>query len=641
MNTSITTRRKAHRRARESLIVREPRAASTRISPVAAAAVSVWLGLVTGLAELGLTLGLKPLFDPSPGLFRMSRFILWTMPIVDLALFLVLGAAAMATLCVRPNSRARWALFPACLLGLLTLLLSLRKIHGAACLALACGLGYRLATRLESRTESLLRVVRLTFTPLALAAGVLAGVSLRGELLRESSARALLPPVPASEAAAPNVLLIVLDTVRADRMSLYGYGRDTTPALARLASRGVTFDRARSTAPWTLPSHSSMMTGRWRHELSAGMNSPLDDARPTLAEYLAGRGFATAGFVSNTTYAGAETGLDRGFARFEDHCLSFQDVLWTTAIGRRILCPWFAPQARCSDGHPNDHHRKDAARIRRDFLNWIDRDEKVGRPFFAFLNLFDAHNPYLPPADFEPRFGIRPESEHDLKLFERWFITDKTRLSPRDTKLVSDAYDDCLAYLDAQVDGLLCDLAVRGRLDDTLVIITADHGEHFGEHGLYGHASSLYDQELRVPLLMLLPNAAHSGRNVADAVSLRDLPATVVDVLGLADGAPFPGRSLARYWSNEQGSAGQAEPVLASVDGPVQTAPNQGRSPVFRGPMKAVACGPRIYIRNGDGREELFDVDADPAQTRDLAGLSEWKADLERLRDEMDRMLRR
>jgi arylsulfatase A-like enzyme len=140
---------------------------------------------------------------------------------------------------------------------------------------------------------------------------------------------------------------------------------------------------------------------------------------------------------------------------------------------------------------------------------------------------------------------------------------------------------------------------------------------------------------------MLLPKAAQSGRKVAEAVSLRDLPATIVDVLGLSEGSPLPGRSLARFWSEPAEPAPAAEPILASVDGPAHAAPNQGRSPVFRGPMKAVASGTQVYIRDAEGREELFDVDADPDQTRDIAGLDESKADLERLRDEMDRMVDR
>jgi arylsulfatase A-like enzyme len=612
MNRSVPTAQPASRRVPTR---REAIPASRPLTPRGVVAVAAWFGVVTGLGELGLAFGLKPLFDPAPGLFRMNRFILWTMPTVNLVFFLILGAAGAATIVLKPRTRARWLLFPFCLLAVLTLLLSFRKIHDAACLVLACGLGYRLAIRLEPNIESLLGLVRRSLVPLTALGATVAGVSLGGEVLRESSAAKRLPPAPPAAASKPpNVLLIVLDTVRADRMSLYGYERPTTPALARLASRAVKFEQARSTAPWTLPSHCSMMTGRWRHELSAGMNHALDDAYPTLAEFLADRGYDTAGFVSNTTYAGAETGLDRGFARYEDHNVSFSDVLWTTAVGRRFLCPVVAPQDPRSDGHPSDHLRKNAGRIRRDFVSWLDREGGDERPFFAFLNLFDAHNPYLPPPEFKPPFGAKAESPHDLKLFERWFVLDKSTLSPRDVQLVSDAYDDCLAYLDSQVDGLLVDLAVRGRLDDTLVIVTADHGEHFGEHGLYGHASSLYDQELRVPLLMLLPKAAHAGRTVADPVSLRSLPATVADVLGFSDDSPFPGASLARCWTApEGGSALNSDSVLASVDAPVQTAPNQGRSPVFRGPMKAVANGRRVYIRNGDGREELFDVDADLA----------------------------
>lgn len=640
MNTTLSIARPALRRVAPRRKVREPRTDAGTLTPRRAVVLSVWFGLVAGLTELALAIGLKPLFDSSPGLFRMNRHILWTMPAVNLALFLILGLAAAATLCLRPRTAARWMLFPLCMLAALTFLLSFRKIHDLACLAMACGLGYRMATWLEPRVETLLRVVRHSLMPLTAVAAGVTGISLGGFLLRESSAVKRLPQPAAAVAGTPNVLLIVLDTVRADRMSLYGYGRPTTPALGRLASRAVTFSQARSTAPWTLPSHASMMTGRWRHELSAGINQPLDDAFPTLAEYLACHGYDTAGFVANTTYAGAETGLARGFARYEDHDVSTSGALWTTAVGRHFLCPLLAPQDRRSDGDPNDHLRKCAARIRRDFLSWVDRQKADDRPFFAFLNMFDAHNPYLPPAGFDAPFGAKTHSADELKLFERWFILDKSTLTPDQVSLVSDAYDNCLAYLDLQIDGLLGDLALRHKLDDTLVIITADHGEHFGEHGLYGHASSLYDQELHVPLIVLLPKSAHGGRTVTNSVSLRDLPATVVDLLGLGAGAPFPGRSLARYWSNDEEASAIDDPVIASVDGPVHTAPNQGRSPVFSGPMKAVARGGRVYIRNGDGREELYEVDVDPSQTRDLAGLSESKSELDGFRADLIRLLR-
>ena len=619
---------------------REPHPSACFVNPRCAVMVSMWFGLITGLTELALAIGLKPLFDSSPGLFRMNRHIFWTMPVVDLALFLILGVAAATTLCLKPRAAARWLLFPLCMLAALTFCLSFRKIHDLACLALACGLGYRIATWLEARAETLLRVVRRSLLPLAAVASGIIGVSLGGFVLHETSAADRLPRATAGLAGTSNVLLIVLDTVRADRMSLYGYERPTTPALGRLASRGVKFNQARSTAPWTLPSHASMMTGRWRHELSSGINQPLDDAFPTLAEFLAGHGYDTAGFVANTTYAGAETGLARGFAHYEDHDVSTSGALWTTSVGRRFLCPLLAPQDPRSDGHPNDHLRKSASRIRRDFVSWIDRRKADDRPFFAFLNMFDAHNPYLPPDEFDAPFGAETHSADDLKLFERWFILDKSTLTPSQVSLVSDAYDDCITYLDSQIEGLLGDLALRDMLDDTLVIITADHGEHFGEHGLYGHASSLYDQELRVPLLMVLPRSAQGGLTVTNSVSLRGLPATVVDVLGLRADAPFPGRSLARFWSSDEAATEIDHPVLASVDGPVHTAPNQGRSPVFSGPMKAVTRGSRVYIRNGDGREELFDVESDPGQTHNLAGLVESKTELERFRADLMQLLR-
>ncbi len=378
---------------------------------------------------------------------------------------------------------------------------------------------------------------------------VMIGFSLVARILKMGYDVAEFSAIPAKAGAAqrPNVLLIVLDTVRADHLGLNGYDRDTTSNLSRLSRRGVRFAQARSTAPWTLPSHASMMTGRWPHELSTGINHPLDREHATLAEFLAANGYATAGFVANATYCGIETGLDRGFAHFEDHELSLADMLWTTALGQRILLQGpFRPERR-TGGNPIDYHRKDAAQVRMDMLDWLAHQQ--GRPFFAFLNLYDAHDPYLPPAGFVRRFSASPRTDTDLPIFERWFIQDKKKLSPAAIRSVLDAYDDGIAYLDEQVGELIDQLDRDGLLASTLVIITADHGEHLGEHDLYGHASSLYDAEIHVPLLILLPRGEQRGRTVNEQVSLRDLAATVADLTGLGN-SPFPGRSLARHWAD-------------------------------------------------------------------------------------------
>src|SRR5262249_45638238 len=129
--------------------------------------------------------------------------------------------------------------------------------------------------------------------------------------------REAMRPLPAP--GSPNVLLIVLDTVGADHLSLYGYQRPTSPTIDELAPRGIRFDRAQATSSWTLPSHASMFTGRWPHELSVGWLTPLDGTHPTLAAFLGARGYATAGFVANTTYCASDSGLGLGFAAYHDY----------------------------------------------------------------------------------------------------------------------------------------------------------------------------------------------------------------------------------------------------------------------------------------------------------------------------------
>jgi arylsulfatase A-like enzyme len=444
---------------------------------------------------------------------------------------------------------------------------------------------------------------------------------------------------------ASNVLLIVLDTVRAESLSLYGYDRDTSPNLRRYAARGVRFDRAFSTAPWTAPSHASMFTGRWCHELSVGWNRPLDGSCPTLAGFLAGRGYDTAGFVANTTYCSYETGLARGFARYDDYDVSLRAILLCSSLVQRVVNfthkhPTLARLV--GEDRPTSGHRKSAERINRNFLEWLSsRSGTPERPFFAFLNYYDAHHPYLSPERDDPGpFGARPESGDDLRMLRSWWEFDKRKLDRRGVELVRDSYDRCIAYLDRHVGKVLDELDRRGVLSSTLVVITADHGEHLGEQHLFGHGCSLYRPELHVPLLVITPNGEARGRVVSTPVSLRDLPATVVDVLGIGDysRSPFPGQSLARTWSGSTEPALLGEPpVLSEVEAAPEFDPNHGTSPARLGPMRSLVGWGFHYIRNGDGREELFNLEGDPGERLDLSTRRDAEVTLARFRDYLPR----
>ncbi|MGC8643047.1 MAG: sulfatase-like hydrolase/transferase, partial [Isosphaeraceae bacterium] len=298
-----------HRFRREISAEQEPK---PRSQAVAVLRLSVWWGLVVGLAELGLMFVQKPLIDCSPGLFRMNRHIFWTIPTVNLAVFGLCGLVAALAIRLVPRPRLGWAVAPITFLACFTLVLACRWLHFLACLIVALLLATRLTWCIEKRYSAFDRLVRWTTPGLGLVVAVLIGSSLGQHLLRERMVATDASKSFAGGQAPPNVLLIVLDTVRADHLSLYGYDRETSPNLSRLARRGVMFEQARSTAPWTLPSHASMMTGRWPHELSADINFPLDATHRTLAELLTEHGYATAGFVGNTTYCGVESGLSRG-----------------------------------------------------------------------------------------------------------------------------------------------------------------------------------------------------------------------------------------------------------------------------------------------------------------------------------------
>ncbi len=417
--------------------------------------------------------------------------------------------------------------------------------------------------------------------------------------------------LPAPATGSPNVILLVMDTVRAASLSLHGYPRETSPGLARWASRGVKFEWAMAPACWTFPSHCTFFTGKWPFQISSHWHHVLDTRDPTLAEFLSARGYQTAGFAANTSYISYESGVNRGFLHYEDYVLSPRTVLASAAMGR-----WISDHAL----NPGDYYNRkwamfksrDARGINGAFLGWLSQRRRADRPFFAFLNYLDAHGPYVVPASTASHFGVRPEtpSDHEM-LLDSWNIV-KTNLSPREVALLRDSYDDCIAYLDAQVTVLLEQLDRRGVLQNTLVIVTSDHGEEFGEHNVFDHGFSLYLYESHVPLV-IIPPAGPAGQTVARPVSLRDLPATIVDVLGVSAGSPFPGRSLAKHWRTEPGpdQSSQSAALCEAFFPTFALDPKRGRGPTQQGYTMSMIADGWHYIRDGTGAEALFDLKND------------------------------
>jgi arylsulfatase A-like enzyme len=426
----------------------------------------------------------------------------------------------------------------------------------------------------------------------------------------------------------PNVLLIVLDTVRADHIGVYGYTRPTTPTLDKLATRSVVFKQAYATAPWTFASHASMMTGRWPREVLSDRYAPLAAATPTLAEFLFEKGYDTAGIVANTFYCSYYTGLDRGFAHYRDIPVTVINALATTAIGSLVMDRLDVIILRSDPENPRPRlhvYRKDADAVNHEFLEWFDSSERRDRPFFAFLNYFDAHDPYILPEGAPQRFGAGAQTGRTKRILLNWWIaTEKNFVTSDLIAMLHECYDSCLSDLDHRLAELLDDLDRRHALDNTYVVVTSDHGEAFGEHGLFLHGGSLYQDQLHVPLLILGPKGVPAGRSITAPASLRDLPATIVDLIG-AGPSPFPGESLAALWRGASASSDRKpRPVVAMVDTPDQFPANESRSPVFNGPMLAVIDDHKYkyIIINKDSRsprEELYALDVDPYEMVNLA----------------------
>lgn len=595
--------------------------------------VACWFGLLTGFGEV-VALGIKKfLLDE---FIFLGSAIVWMSPLANLLLFAVVGLFLWLLARRARNVVAeRIGIFILAFLGFWSLILLFPWLHPYTALLLAAGLAVQTTLLITARCPRFYFLVRQSTGWIAGLVVALAIALPAWQTLAERRALAQLPPV--SLANPPNVLLIVLDTVRAQSLSLYGYERPTTPYLERLAKRGVLFERALVTSPWTLPSHASMFTGRYPHELSADWFTPLDATYPTLAEILREHGYATAGFVGNVLYCGYETGLARGFIHYDDYVVSAEELILSSSLGRTLANDL---RLRRFVGYYDVLARKTAADVNDAFLRWLSRNRE--RPFFAFLNYYDAHDPHIPPDAFYKAFGpgiarekflSRQQTTTQLRRFRRW---DRHRMTPLEIQAELGAYHASIAYIDYQISLLLDELQKRKLLENTVVIITSDHGEQFGERRLFFHGNSLYLPLLHVPLLVLLPEDEAMPKKVREPVSLRDLPATVVDLVGLEQGSRFrtPGNSLRRHWNDsDTGAIAVKEPLLASVTG---SSLARDWYPVKNGDLKSLVIDFYQYIRNGDGREELFDIEYDLAQANDLVHstdsriLNEFRLNFER-----------
>jgi arylsulfatase A-like enzyme len=589
---------------------------------------AAWFGLAAGLLEACLRLALQDTPIVGWKVLRVDHNILWAAPGVNTVLFLLLALGLAPFL----GRMRRWdpAKIATAILsaGLFYTLLSMTgRLRASGVAMLALGLGTMLSRHVSRDSEKWLRFLRRSVVPLALVSLLASLGALAGNSVWERRQWSRLPAPPPT---APNVLLIVVDTLRADHLGAYGYTQPTTPFLDDYARRSVLFEKAFSTSSWTLPAHASLFTGRLPYEHGAEMG-PYDGRFPTLAEEMARHGFATVGIVANNTNGvlTASSGLARGLVHWENLFVTPGNSLDLTLLGNNLL-KYMLPHVQ----YNRRHFQMDAEQVNRQFLRWLDA--RPPRPFFAFLNYMDVHAPYRPPYQYVRRFSTEPEKISSPRAFR--LGRPYTPQDPEEAARLSiEAYDASLAYLDDQLQALFTQLRQRGLDNNLLVMITSDHGESFGEHGLFVHRNSLYREQIHIPLLVRLPGKTPEGKRVESPVGIHQVAATVAELAGLGS-AVFPGGSLVSRWSNGPEKSDAA--ILAELTG--GKFPDVGpKWPIYQGWLKSLITSRWHFILQQDGKTELYDWCVDPQEKSNLADAPGHKALVDRFRAQLEAVVSR
>jgi arylsulfatase A-like enzyme len=379
-----------------------------------------------------------------------------------------------------------------------------------------------------------------------------------------------------------SVVLLVIDTLRADHLSLHGYARATSPALDRFAGRAAVFERAFASSSWTLPSIGSLLTGRLPGAHGAGLRlgapsqfARLGDGVPTLAETLGARGYATAAFVANP-YLVEAFGLARGFATYENAPVTNQRI-------RR------------------------APRIFASAQEWLEQNGE--RPFFLLVHVFDPHMDYDPPKEARGAFTSGIESGLSLPLRDFREMREQGALSAGDQSFVRAAYDEEILGVDAALGGFLQSLDDAGLLDSALVVLTSDHGEELFDHGGFEHGHSLHQELLHVPLLVWGRDVA--AARISEPVSLVDVLPTIAEATGVPPAPEAAGVSL---W-----------PLLREGGGALPQRALWAESTLYGPPQAAIVRWPHKLVL-GAGAPRLYDLAQDPKEQRDLAATQPERA---------------
>ena len=409
----------------------------------------------------------------------------------------------------------------------------------------------------------------------------------------------------------PNVVLIVLDTLRGDRLSCMGYPRPTTPRIDALAAQGTLYTRAFTTCFWTLPSHASLFSGL--HPIQAGATSEtlhMPEDVVSVAEVLDDAGYRTVGFTCNS-WVSKERGFAQGFREFVE--------MW-----------------RSENQAGGETIERSLETIAVDKIeSWIASASSGDEPFFLFTNLNGVHLPYRPAAAYASQFlrvGSDMERVRELaNITSGWsHLVGETPLSEADYEILNDLYDGEVAWADALVGRVVDALSRAGVLDDTVVIVTSDHGEHLGEGGRIDHMSTMYDPALHIPLVIRYPRAFAPGSRVDGLVSLVDIAPTVVDLCGATDKAPAMHAETASLASERRAPL---EFILAGNERPMtgikllQTKyPGYDWQAIdYR--MRCLRAPAHKLVWNENRSVELYNLARDPAEANNLA---ESQADMQR-----------